>query len=227
MSIQILKNYSVSLEQLKQGQKMVAFSREVKADSSKMYSISRKAGQEVEMEMIGKAAFDAKLAALDPLKSLPVLIRTLSLPVAAASARMDEIYHLVMGKSIYPGSDPRPQYLDKSGFEHKIKADGRAIADLAETHISASGGIVTDFPISDADGVSARKPSAELTVTSVTENLGEVALNDGASPVADGVSVAVAYPAISHTVVQVLEPKGVAAAVICSKELLDYLSANA
>ena len=227
MSIQILKSYAISMEQLKQGQKLVSFSREVKANSAKAYSVSRREGEAAELVLLGKSAFDAKLAALDPTKSLDVLINELSLPVVAASARMDEVYHLVAGKSIYPGTDPNPQYLDKSGLEKKIKKDGRAIADIAETDTSASGGIVTQLPIADAAGVTARKTGGALTVTSVTENLGEVALNDGASPIADGVAVAVAYPSIRHTVMNILEPKGVVAAVLASKELIDYLDANA
>ena len=76
--------------------------------------------------------------------------------------------------------------------------------------------------------VSARKPGGSLLVTGIANlQLGVVALNDGGFPIADGITVELVYAGIRHCVcvLQDSNPNR-STAVLMSKELFDYLTAN-
>lgn len=226
MSVQIVKSNFLKLQQLAQGNLLVRLCREIKGNDFKVYNIIRSESVGTEFHLLSKQLLNSKIQSLDPTKSLTPYIKYIPMLASSASLRMVEAYHLVCGISNYPGSDPNPRFIDKSGLERKIKIDGRSLSDRAETCLAADGGIETLYPILEEIPVSAIKAGGQLTPTVRDPNLGKIDLLDGEDPIEDGILVSVAYSAIKHCVVNILDSGGKVVAVLASKELLDYLTAN-
>jgi hypothetical protein len=225
--IEILSSNATNLDQLKQSNKFVVYCRRVAADSSLIYYISREENEPASFCLMGLAAFQSAMAAVNPADSLTPFINNLYLPLVAASVRMDEMYHVVVGASEFPGSDSNATTIGAWGLEKEIREDGTIYYDCAETQIASGGAVITNYPIADITSVAARKAGGSLTVNPIlTPNLGVVLLNDGASPVADGTAVSITYSATRYAVMNLQEPLGVVDSVLVPLALLTYLSNN-
>src|SRR5208282_3870960 len=92
----VLSLYDLRPEQY--GAKTINFMREVQADNALAYQISRTEEDPVTMQMIGYNNWLAKIAALNPTLSQPLMVSSnLTLNVDPASNRMDEIWRIVTG----------------------------------------------------------------------------------------------------------------------------------
>lgn len=190
------------------------------------YTMARTLEEDAEITILSKAQFEALLAGLDPLKVLAPKYKTIHFDMTSASLRSEEVYHVVLGKRIFPGNDLNSE-VDKSGFEHKIIVEGTQLDFQVENTVAASGGVVASYPIASLDSISARKAGGALTVVSADLALGTVALNDGLVPVADGVAVELVYQAKEQLAVLIMDQMKQEVGVLISKEFNDFLVANA
>lgn len=188
------------------------------------YNVSRVKESPVEALIIGKSKFDSMLSGVSALKSLPVKYKTLSFDLVSAGIRAEELYHLALGKSIFV--EPSRSLAD-TGFEHKIMVKGTQNDNEIGNLISLDGEVIAAHPILDVAGVSARKAGGSLTVTSVAKNLGVVTLSDAGSSIADDIAVELVYQTKEHLVIELKDQNKKVLAVLVSKELNDYLLANA
>lgn len=224
-------SFNLELSDLQRPYKLIQAARKVAANPALTYLLSHDhVSADGLVKMIAKSAFDAKVAALNPTHSLPVLVTSEQLPITAASIRLIEMYRLILGQTEFPGNlDPQPKYLEQWGFEHKIHQTGRQLANRSESKTAASGHVTASFSIASSGSVTAAKSNgAALTVTGIADiKLGVVALNDGVSPVSNGVVVSLAYQTVQHLVVNLYDSTAKQViAVLVSKELTDYLEAN-
>lgn len=194
------------------------------AANGKDYVISRSEEDAPLLMLISKGEFDAKVAAVT---NAPPVFKNLSFDMVSAGIRADEIYHLVLGLSNFPGNEKPNVDLDASGFEHKIVEEGADLLNVIENLTAAGGSVTASSPIASSASVSARKTGADLTVVSVDLATGIVVLNDGVSPVANGVVVELRYQTTGNMVVYLKDGKEKIVSVILSKAFNDYLVANA
>lgn len=198
---------------------LVKAARAVEADPTKIYSIAKRRADPRGLLLLAHSA----LPVLDPTKSLPVLISTLRMPTTSASIRIEELWHEILGLSEFYGSDQNGSDFIDVPSQIKLRARGREYVDQVETPTTAGGIVTVNYPIQDLADVSAQKPGGALTVTAIPNlQTGQVSLSDGGAPIADGIVVQIVYPTLRHCVC-ILEGTG---AVLISKELFDYLSAN-
>ena len=226
--ILINKNYNLTLADVGDSYKMIKYVRDAAKSLTSSYTISKsKSAPGPLMQLLGKTAFQMAISNLDPAKSLPLAINTLVLDAPTAAVRIDELYRLVLGLTEFPGNS-NPEYLNKWGFELRIDSMGQQLSNQAVTKISAGSAVTSDFPISSLTSVSAEIITGPLTISSVPNlQLGVVNLLDGGSPVSDGTQVSLAYETIAYTIFAITEPKNRVDAILASKGLIDYLTANA
>jgi hypothetical protein len=194
------------------------------------YQISLHDKSPVELSLLGKSKFDALVANVDPAKSLPPKLKHISFDLVSAAARIEEIYHMVVPHSEFPGNTnlhDKGDLMGTSGFEHKIREAGSQLDNVDETLVALGGGVIASHSIASQDSISAKKAGGPLSVVAVNLNLGSVLLNDGIVPVADGVAVEMVYQTNDWLVIYLHDQKQQIIAVICSKALNDYLVANA
>jgi len=220
------KSYALSLTTVKNPGVLVQALRDIQAKNM-VYTYSQKEGDPAKIQFMSAAQLATLIAALNPASSLPILVNTTSMPMQPFAVRMDEFYHIITGISEFAGTDPNGEALNDTPVQIKMKLSGRVAKNALISVVAAGGSVTAGFPIASASDVSATKPGGSLTVTSIVNpNLGVVALNDGVSPVADGVVVSLSYPTIRHCVVQLTDPAKKVVAVAVSQELVDYLSSN-
>jgi hypothetical protein len=219
------KSYDLLLQQVKEPHRLAHLVRELVQNTESVYTIRRKKTDAVSMKLMSKALFDTKVDNLYPIDSLPVLQNPQEIDVASAAIRMDEMYRLVTGDA-YNIYDYYPQFLEKSGSALKTSRDATQPLLLAENKIADGGEVFADYPIANDDSVSARKPSAALTVSlPITGRLiGQVALFDGGPLVANGTAVELVYATNRYKVLTLLA--GSDEAVLAPVALIDYLEAN-
>jgi hypothetical protein len=224
------------------GGKLINFMRQVQANNALAYNVSRTQEDPITMQLIGYANWQAKLAALSPSLSQPLLLNeTLSLNIDPASNRMDEIWRVVTGTSEFSGTDENADSIlgnagkgNLGGLETKIRDFGTYEVQLTESHTAAGGVVQTSHPIYDSSVISAWKAgNVPLTVHSIVNaNLGQVSLYDGGVPVAN-IPVTISYGALRNTVYFLTESLQVpygqleqTDAVMVSQALMTYLANN-
>lgn len=190
------------------------------------YSENPYPNDQANLVLVSYAAYQAAVAGLDPADSLALNIRSISLATQAAAVRCIEVYHLVLGLSNFPGNEENTDLID-SGFEHKIYEEGATLLNEVETHTSAGGKVVANYPIASLGSISARKTGADLTVVSAVLPLGQVTLHDGMSAIADGVAVELRYQTAGNLIYLLVDQNQKPVAVIMSQSLSNYLAANA
>jgi len=230
--ITIMKSNKLAIPEMKQTQRWVSACMEVSKDPVKFYMLGRSQIAPPTALLVGKVAYDALVAALDSEKTLAIKTNAISLEMASAGLRAEEVLRLVSAISIFPGNEEVTQYkspydLGGSGTERKTLVSGTRQENLVETSQSADGGVVADYPIANEEIVSARKAGGPLDVVDIPDlNLGFVELEDSESPIAEGVAVELAYQATNHTVYNLTDAKKNVVAVVLSTALYDYLLAN-
>lgn len=226
------------------GAKTINFMRQVQANNALAYNISRTEEDPITMQMIGYNNWLAKIAALNPVKSQPLMVNSnLSLNIDPASNRMDEIWRIVTGTSEFNGTDLNADSIvgndnigKLGGLETKIRDFGTYEVEVTETHTATggTGSVQVSYPIYDSTIIGAFKAgNVPLTLHSVVNaNLGQVILYDGGSPVAN-IPVTISYGLRRHAIYFLTESLQVAYgqveqtdAVMVSQELLTYLAAN-
>jgi hypothetical protein len=227
-TVTFVPNYAFTLSMLKVPERFVRTVRDVEANGT-AYTVSYAEGGPVDLNLISLDAYNALIAGLDPSESLLPMINTVSIPVTAVGVRFEEFYRVVTGLTEFNGS-----YLGinssfvSTGIQKKIIAEGRVDYNQAEAHISVGENVTTDYPISDTTSVSAYKAGGDLTPQTIaTPNLGIVPLHDGVSPLANGVTVQIAYTTIRHCIISILDQNKAPMAILLSPELMTYLTANA
>lgn len=212
-----------SLVELEFADKLTHLARKLSA--SVEFGIKFRDNLDVEVKMISKAKFDAMIAAVNPLTSLPVMTREAHYSLTAAATRMSEVFRVVLGKSYYPGSDPNSQTLDDSGVEHKMEVLGTQLALVEELLVSAGGGVTVSNVIASLDSISASYGMGPLDIASAGLMLGTVQLEDTGVPIANGENVTISYATQLHGVAMLDDVNDKVVAVMLSKALYDYLAA--
>jgi hypothetical protein len=224
--ITITKNKKLSFGELKKPYNLVVACRD--AAKGNDYGVCRTEQDESNVLLMGEAKLTGALAALDPAKSLAVKLRYQDVTAVAVGERAEEFYRMILGESSFPGNEDFSEEIDNQSLEKKINDKGTQFDNQAENKVAAGGSVTSNFPIASLESVSARSTSGSLTVVSVPDlNLGEVNLNDGGSPVADGVAVELVYQTKEQLVVRLLDQNKKVLACMLSKEFYDYLVANA
>lgn len=224
--ITITPNTNLGLAQLASDPyKMVKIARDVHAKQIQ-YTIAHRDTEAPALALISIDQFNTLLS-VNPSKSLPVYYQTLNYDTVSAGLKIEEIYHLVLGLSLFPGNLSPNTTLEESGFEHHIVSQGQKLPNIVENKVSSGGAVTASYPIASLDSVSATKAGGTLTVHSIPNlNLGVVDLYDGGSPIADGIAVELTYETIGYVVAQITDVNKQVIAVICSEGLLNYLVAN-
>lgn len=194
------------------------------------YQISRHDKGPVEMVLMSQSKLAALLANVDPSKSLPPKVKYLTFDMVSASSRIEELYHMVVPKSEFPGNTnlhDQGDLMGTTGFEHKIRVAGAQLDNVSDNLVSAAGGVIASHSIADAATVYARKAGGPLTVSAVNLNTGSVLLADGGPPIADGIAVELTYQTQEWLIINLKDTDKKIHSVFCSKALNDYLVANA
>ena len=224
--IQILPHTNLGLRQLKQfPYQMVKAARA--AQAGVQHTIAHTDVEMPSLLLLGKSKLDAMIAALNPLSTLPVVYKTKTYDMTSAGVRIDEIYHLVLGLSNFPGNEKPNVDLDYSGFEKKIVTQGADLKNLVENVVSGAGFVTASHPIASLASVSARKAGGPLVVSSIPNlSLGVVNLLDGGFPIAASIAVELTYETQEYMVAYIKDPHGVVIAAVISEDFNNYLLAH-
>jgi hypothetical protein len=226
--ITFTKNYAFTLTTAQNQYSFVKASRDCLATGA-IYTVQTIDDTQPVMNMIGYPLYQQLLAGLDPTLSLPVLINNLYFPIEVTSLRIEEFYHIVCGISEFPGSDPNPVLLNKSGLELKVRNEGQGNFNVAEAKTSTGSQVTATYPILSGS-VSAYFNGGPLTVGSISDAdalLGLVPVENGASPLSDGTIVQLAYDTVRYCVVYLTDDRDEQPdAVLVSDQFLAYMQAN-
>lgn len=219
--ILVNKDKKLSLQEMKRSYELV---RVVRGADKDPYTVSRTLVADPEAIIVSKAKFDSLISGFDANALTPVW-SSIEMDIPSAAIRAEEMFHLVLGLSNFPGTDDPSPELTASGFEKKIVVKGTKIQAKVENLTSADGKVVASSPV--LEPVSARKAGGTLDVVSVDAATGEVTLEDGGVAIADGVAVELTYSEKEYAVIFLRDQHKKTIGVLLALELNDYLVANA